>query len=429
MGGALSEAAWDEADLAIRLCRALDLAKRVITWFASEGYSDPESPANSFQPEKPLGETAMLIYAASGARRLPQIATRIAEVAELLLPHARSAQTLLNMALHPALCLDFAVPHILLSKLGYTDPRMDDFLRSCFASQARNGRQRPPAGSLEGRWVESLWTGAEPGPAWYRDLRNSVLNWPLDILGGFRDEAYAFTHLVMYCTDFGFRPAFLPRPRAVVLQEAASLLAKYLDREDYDLAGEVIMAWPLTGAPWSAAAAFGFRVLTGVEDHAGVLPGGTTRPDRLHQLEGREKTRYALGTAYHTGYVMGFLCAASLREGRAPPARIAGPRFDEGFLDHVIATLDRDQGHWQPELRALNEAERNALCPLLLDLAIVQRCRKHDYGAVRELLARAHQHGSARSPLCGQSAELLERLTAYASYSIQDPRSDQRGLN
>jgi len=371
----------------------------------------------------------MLIYAASGARRLPQIATRIAEVAELLLPHARSAQTLLNMALHPALCLDFAVPHILLSKLGYTDPRMDDFLRSCFASQARNGRQRPPAGSLEGRWVESLWTGAEPGPAWYRDLRNSVLNWPLDILGGFRDEAYAFTHLVMYCTDFGFRPAFLPRPRAVVLQEAASLLAKYLDREDYDLAGEVIMAWPLTGAPWSPAAAFGFRVLTGVEDHAGVLPGGTTRPDRLHQLEGREKTRYALGTAYHTGYVMGFLCAASLREGRAPPARIAGPRFDEGFLDHVIATLDRDQGHWQPELRALNEAERNALCPLLLDLAIVQRCRKHDYGAVRELLARAHQHGLSRSPLCGQSAELLERLTAYASYSIQDPRSDQRGLN
>ncbi len=170
--------------------------------FASEGYSDLEAPVNS--------------YAASGARRLPQIATLIAEVAELLLPHARSAQTLLNMALHLALCLDFAVPHILLSKLGYTEPRVDDFLRSCFVSQARNGRQRPTTGSLEGRWIESLWTGADPGPAWNHDLRNSVLNWPLDILGGFRDDAYAFTHLVMYCTDFGFRSAFLPRPRAVI---------------------------------------------------------------------------------------------------------------------------------------------------------------------------------------------------------------------
>jgi len=67
VGGALSEAAWDEADLAIRLCRALDLAKRVITWFASEGYSDPESPANSFQPEKPLGETAPARGLARGA--------------------------------------------------------------------------------------------------------------------------------------------------------------------------------------------------------------------------------------------------------------------------------------------------------------------------------------------------------------------------
>jgi hypothetical protein len=413
-------AAWDEADLAARLCRALDLAKRVIAWFASEGYVDPGAPANSFHPEKPLAETAMLIYAASVARRLPQIATRIGEVAELLLPHARSAQTLLNMALHPALCLDFAVPHILLSKLGYTDPRVDDFLRSCLASQARNGRQRPTTGSLEGRWVESLWTGAAPGPAWHRDLRNSVLNWPLDILGGFRDDAYAFTHLVMYCTDFGFRPAFLPRRRAVILQEGESLLAKNLDAEDYDLAGEVIMAWPLTGAPWSPAAAFGFRVLAGVEDHAGALPGVTTRMDRLEQLAGSEKTRYALGTAYHTAYVMGFLCAASLREGRAPPARIAGRCFDEGFVDHLLATLDRDQGHWQPELQALSKAEQHALCPLLLDLALVQKCRKHDYGAVSELLALAHQHGLSGSPLCGQSAELLERLTGYAHAARPD---------
>jgi hypothetical protein len=401
----------------------LDVAKRVVGLFATEGYSDPESPANSFHPEKPLAETAMLLYAASGARRLREIATRIAEVAELLLPHARSSQTLLNIALHPALSLDFAVPHILLSKLGYEDPRVDNFLRSCLASQARNGRQRPITGSLEGRWIQSLWTGEEPGPAWHRDLRNSVLNWPLDILGGFRDDAYAFTHLVMYCTDFGFRSAFFPRSRNVVLREAASLLAKYLDGEDYDLAGEVIMAWPLTGAPWCPAAAFGFRVLTRVEDHAGVLPGGTTRLDRVHQLEGRERTRYALGTAYHTAYVMGFLCAASLREGRAPPARIAGPPFDERFLDYLLNTLDRDQGHWQPELLTISEAERNALCPLLLDLAIVQNCRKYDYRAVSELLARAHQLGLAQSPLCGQSAELLERLTACSRTAQFAPRN------
>ena len=422
MGDATAHTGW-EADLEARLCRALDVGKRVIATFASEGYADTETPANSFHPEKPIAETAMLIYLASGVRHLPSVALRIAEIAELLVPHARSNQTLLSMALHPALCLYLAVPHILLSKLGYGDPRIDDFLRSCLAAQVRNGRARPPFGSLEEQWIESLWTGAEPDPVWYQHLHDSVLSRPLDILGGFRDDGYAFTHVLMYATDFGFRSAFLPRERSVILEEASSLLAKTLDDEDYDLAGEVLLTWPLIGAPWSAPPAFAFRVLASVEDHVGILPSGTTKPDRLGRLEGKEKARYALATAYHTVYVMGFLCASSLRAGRAPPTRIAGPCFDERFVDHLRSVLDHDQGHWQAQLAELSEAERNPLCPFLLDLALVQKCRKRDYQAVSELLTSAYQRGLARSPLCGQSAELLERLAGYWRFASNRPNN------
>lgn len=406
--------AWDEGDIEARLCRALDIAKKVVERFAADGYEDIEAPANSFLPEKPLAETAMLLYAASACGDRAAIARRIRQVAELLVPYARSRETLVSCALHPALCLDFAVPHILLTRLGYPDPPVDEFLRACLASRARRGRERPPFGALEERWIDSLWTGAERGPPWHRDLRNSVLNRPLDLIGGRRDDAYAFTHLLMYCTDFGFRTAFLPRPAAAILAEAASLLATCLDSEDYDLAGEVILAWPLIGAPWCGAAAFGFRLLARIEDHAGVLPGGTTRIERLAGLEGPAKARYALATAYHTAYVMGFLCAVSLRPGRAPPARAAGPPVDPEFVNSVVSALDRDQGHWQPELSCLEKAERHALAPLLLDLAIVQKCRKHDYHALGELLVAADRFGMARSALCGQAAELLERLTAYS---------------
>jgi hypothetical protein len=192
------------------------------------------------------------------------------------------------------------------------------------------------------------------------------------------------------------------------------LLAKCLDNEDYDLAGELIMAWPLTGASWCASAAFAFRVLASVEDQIGVLPGGTTKVDRLNKLAGKEKTQYAFGTAYHTAYVMGLICAASLRARRAPPARITGGRVDKRFLDCLMPFFDRDQGHWQPELAKLRDAELNAIGPLLLDIAIAQRCRKHDYEGVSELLVTASRYGLARSPLCGQAAELLERLAAYS---------------
>jgi hypothetical protein len=150
----------------------------------------------------------------------------------------------------------------------------------------------------------------------------------------------------------------------------------------------------------------------------GLLPAGTTKADRLSKLEGKERTRYALGTAYHTALVMGLICAACLRPGRAPLVRIAGPRIEKSFLDRLLQVLERDQGHWQPELSALTDTEQNVLTPLLLDIAIAQKCRKHDYQGVSELLRVATQHGMAGSTLCGQAAQLLERLAA-CSHVIQ----------
>jgi hypothetical protein len=404
--------AWDLADLEARLCRALDVSRKAVELFADDGYVDSELPENSFGPDKVIAETAILIYAASAASLVPSVARRIGEIALLLAPHARSPRTRLKIALHPSLCLDFAFPHILLSELGYRDPPFDDFLKCCLGSGARHGHERPPFAAAEKIWVESLWTGEKPGVSWQRCLRNTVLNRGIDILGGQRDDAYALTHLFMYCTDFGFRAGRFPRKRALILDEAASLLAKCLDAEDYDLAGEIVMAWPLSGAPWPASAAFGFRVLARIEDAIGVLPGGTTRVDRLDRLQGKEKDLYVLGTAYHTAYVTGLVCAASLRPKRAPPVSITGPRFDARLLDRLIASVERDQGHWQGEFLKLARSEQEALGSFLLDLVIAQKCRKHDYRAVSELLVEAGKAGLARSPLCGQAAELLGRLAA-----------------
>jgi hypothetical protein len=401
---------WDEANLEARLCRALDVAEKTIDYFAVGGYTDKRSPVFGFGPEKPAAETAMLIYAASALGHRASVAGRIGELARALAPHARSDRVIVDIALHPTLALKFAVPHILLTKLGYQDETFDALLRSCLSSQVRNGHDRPPSALVENRWISSVWGGRHTRQVCRADLVDSVLRWPLDILGGLRDDAYAFTHLIMYCTDFGFRNCRLPRRRSMSLGEAASLLTRYIDVEDYDLAGEILLTWPLTGAPWSASAAFAFRVLANVEDQVGLLPCGNINLNRLTQLEGEERARYALGTAYHTAYVMGFLCAAALRPGRSPPMRIVGSLYARSFLDRLLAYVNDDQGHWQPVFAGLTGREQQVLTPFILDIALMQNCRRRDYKATNELLSLASEQQMSGSAMCQQAAELLGRI-------------------
>jgi len=414
---AIKSVPWSESDLSARLCRALDTARDAAELFGVAGYRDAYCPENSFLAEKPISETAMLLYATSAANRLPEVSAKIEEVARTIAPHARSSRAALQIALHPALGLDFAFTHILLTKLGFGDPCFDDYVKSCLQSQSSYVHERPPFASLEQRWLESVWTGSALSSGWNVDLLRSALNGPIDILGGLRDDAYAFTHILMYCTDFGNQSCQLPRKRSHVMDDASSLLAKCLDDEDYDLAAEVLLFWPLTGAPWTATASFGFRVLALVEDRVGILPGGTTNTERLRSLSGLDKTRYRLGTGYHTAIVMGILCATSLRLGQAPTTNLAGPLVETRFLERLSCIVDHDRGHWRSPFQNLSDTEQRTLGPLLLDIAIAQQYRKRDFEALREVLALACEYGLAKSPLCRQAAGLLERL-AHCSRAI-----------
>lgn len=403
--------AWDEDDLEARLLRALGVADRVIATFAVDGYADPERPGDSFHGEKPIAETAMLLLVAQGAAHRPKIGARIGEIARRLAPHARSGRALVDMALHPALAFKFAVPHVILTRLGLPDPGFDRLLRLCANASARNGVDRSPAAETERRWIEAAWDPGRARPPAPADLAGSLLASPLDLFGGLRADAYAFTHLLMYAADFGHRPAPLPCPQRAVLETAGALLARYIDERDYDLAGELLLTWPFLGARWSAEAAFAFRVLAGLEDAAGILPCGATDGDRLARLEEPDRARYALATAYHTAYVMGFLCAAALRPGLAPPLRLSGDMPGGALLARIEPYLETG-GHWQPAFAGLDAPERQALAPFLLDLALVRSARLRDYAAMQALLGIAVDAGLTPRPLVGQAAELLTRIAA-----------------
>jgi hypothetical protein len=402
-------------DLEQRVGRALGLAARVVEGFADSGFVDPTAVFNSFGPEKVVAETAMLLHAASGVRERPVVRDRFDELAARLAPHARSRRVLTEIALAPSRAYKLAVPHVLLTLLGHADEAFDTFARSRCAAASRFASDLPPSAHLERLWIQSLWDG-EPLAVSTELMAATFLARPFDVLAGARDDVYGLTHLLFYLTDFGSHPPVeFARPTDIIITEIEALLLRFLEAEDYDLAGELLMAWPLLNAPWSPTATFAFRVLTQVEDDVGLLPCGNVDLHRLNALDGADRARYALATAYHTAYVMGFLCAVALRPGRLPPATIDGGVATNGTAEAFRAFTDDAQGHWQPVWASCNTRERAALAPTLCWLGVLQKLRRVDYEALRKLLLAAHAEGLGHSPLVAAATQLLMGISQAAA--------------
>ena len=180
---------------------------------------------------------------------------------------------------------------------------------------------------------------------------------------------------------------------------------------------------PLTGKTWSPAAAFGFAVLARVEDEAGFLPGPGTRLDRLAKLQGSERTDYVLATAYHTAYVMGLLCAVALQPGRTPPSKFGAYRRAHGSARVILEYLAADdrRPHWCDDLDRLGDRCSDAVAGLLLSIALRRKVGQRDFRAVHELLKCGYTLGLVDTPASSQAAELLDRLTAFASLTLASP--------
>lgn len=410
-------ATWHRRDLAHRVCRALLVGERVLRFLGETGYRDDEDLEDSFGPDKPFAETAMLLHVAAGVRGFPDLSNRVAGLTDALARRARAPRTACAIALHPSIALQLAMPHVLLTGLGHPDARFDEVLGLSMQSSGAHGREVVPHRMLERMWIISLWTRTEPGPDFDVVARHSVLNHPLDLIWGAREDAYAHTHTFMYFTNFGYSHRELPRARTDVLAESGVLLARSLLLGDFDLAGEVLMAWPLTGEPWSPAATFGFRVLAELEDRVGFLPAKNGTPAKFIDLVAAERTKYALASSYHTAYVMGMLCALALRADDPLPTTFTGRTVPHTVIDDLLAIIGERDAPWRVTFDRLSGDEQRRLGSLLLDMALLASSRSNDYATVASLLERAVHHGLAGSPLCAQAAQLLHRVAVGARVS------------
>ena len=407
----------ESRDLARRLTRVLDVAETVVRVLLSQPPADGEEP----EPEKVLSETALLLlFAARVDPSHRQVHRRIRSLAKQLVPYARSDRVLAGITLAPVLAREYAAAHVCLSRLGYPDPKFDEVLMQSISSGALQRRERVPYRQLELEWLGGIWN---PGPGGRTRRPSAALaaattaGIGLDPLRPTRDDVYAFTHSLLYLTDFG-RPRRLPRPKAELVADAEPALARCLDDDDFDVSAEIVLTWPLLRARWSAAGAFAFRVLTRVEDEVGFLPSLSLAEERYRELEGAERKRYVVAEAYHTVYVMGLLCAAMLQADRAPPEPAAARRAT-GLADELMGfCVQREpEPQWQRDFFELEPRQREALAPFLANVALQRAVEASAFEQIRAVLTLCVEREVAPSTAMTQAADLLRRvaLSPYAS--------------
>ena len=424
-------ARWDQSDLIRRVLGALDVASEAVRALvegdaAGTDLASPAPGAASYLPQKIVAETAMLLLCAEPIQHLDErIRERVESLAQRLVPRARSHDVLAAMCFEPGLASDHALAHLLLSRLGYPDSGVDRLLAAASAMGADFGSdfgpERLPHRRLEQGWLARLRRRSElPARRDSRLVADSMLGRPLDALGSTRLDVYAFTHAVLYASDLGARRVALPRSRASIAADAEAALALSLDTDDFDLTAEVLLTWPMLGLRWSPAATFAFRILADVEDAAGFVPGSAFDPARYETSSGDERARYMLATCYHTAYVMGFLCAAALRPGCAPPAAVAPARRSRGAAAAVLNLLEPDGPPdpagsapcWRGPLAGLGRRQQDAVAPLLLAVLLRRARTAGDLGLLRRALEVALAHGLISGPAPLQAAALLRRSEA-----------------
>jgi hypothetical protein len=395
-----------------------DLKRRIRTALRSLGAAIDlltNPPANldlhaiEAPPDKIAAEAAILIREIASVPD-QELSCEALRLAGRLRVFASSPRIVTALAIRPAVALDLAAPHVLLSSLGICDADVEAALTRSLRSDVSGVRERLPHRALEQDWLDALRTGNYCIERWVADT--AVVR-GLDLLGANRDDLYAFTHALAYSTDFGrWQP-----PKVIDSEHAASLadsaLAAVLDADDFDLAAELLLTWPCLGLPMSNTAYFAFQVLKRVEDDAGILPSLSISMDDIERQPPDTRSAYATAVSYHTAFVMGILCAVLLRRKPEHGAIAEEPAFlpvTRELLNSLKCGKNNVQ--WMSNIENQPESMQAEITPFLMDIALFREVRNMKLASARDLLLRAITQGVPGTFFALQVSEALSRIAA-----------------
>lgn len=364
----------------------------------------------------------LLRCVSSLAETEPRIGRSITALAELLIPYAQGDWLKASLFRDPGLALEDAAAYIQLSGLGYGDRCFDALLGEILREGEVGGPERVPNHQLEHQWLRRIWREDSANETELTALLSQTcIGRSLDVLGANVLDLYAFTHVILYATDMGqLQTVRWPRPVAEIVADAEAALAVALDADNFDLGVELLWTWPMLRLPWSAAATFGFGVAAAAQDAHGFLPGPAYSATDAEALSADQRESYILRTSYHSTFVMGFLCAAALRSGPAPPVIVTKSDADVDRLISPLVQRHSKDATWQDAFTHLDAAQQALLTGFVLSI-VLRRARSHqDLQLIRDCMKVALQLDGPQGPAVHQALALLRRAVLISQLPVQD---------
>lgn len=394
-----------------RLVYSLTFAKNTLNHLIIEDHPAPEDAPWFVKNEKIIAETAFLVAFSRNNICHSQVQMAFAELIQVLEPLARSESMLLNVCLRPGLAIDYAEAHICLDYAGYPNAQFDRALCASLESSAANSVERTPHRMMEAEWLKRLWKKGHKGDMNFW-TRLSCLLHPVDVFSENADGAYSITHAIMYGA---FEEKLIPGiDTERLFQMIEALLIRYLDEQNYDVAAELLIAWPLLSRKWSPTAVFALHCIFKIEDRVGFLPAPGLEREKIDGAEQMAKRTYIYSINYHTALVMGLLCNAILENPVGEEVVSLHGNYPDKWRQRIEQEIYAGKDvHWKEFYRELDTDQKENLLPMLYQVCLIRWIRKKQYGNVSELLDCADA-GLQNLEASRQAKELLHRLSIIA---------------
>jgi hypothetical protein len=370
--------------------------------------------------DKVASEASLLLLL---VRRLPPelragLDAVVDRVAARLQPLVRNDRFRAEILENPERAASFGVGHLYLANAGYVDPAWDEIVIPPIRDGFAETRDLPPHRILERLWIREL-AGMPFDEARARDAaRLSIVAGRAHPILMTQGDAYAYTHGLMYASDFGRRTVDPFFDEAEVGAVVGACIAWTLVEPDFDLVAEFLLCETFLGRGWSDQATFAWGTLRAVWDRLGFVPGPTFDEEAFSVLAGDDRRAYAFKEMYHANVVVGALCTSLLADGAEAVSRSSPRRSDSSRSDGREAELLPEALVWCRELRglrddqtapwevAIHEDVRAEAACTLLEAAAIHAVRAGHVGIARDAVDRLRRFGFAGGSAAAASSHL-----------------------